>query len=118
MKTKFRLPVDTTPAPKALAALKAWQARHDDPGREEERRLLCSLFGFWRVCARKRCRRALMCSGNPFACFHQFWSHVPEEAKVRYRAMIKAREAGVGARELAAAADGVVTHWRKLEKRA
>jgi hypothetical protein len=97
LKTKFRLPAEMTPAPKALAALKAWQAKHDDPGPDEARRLLCSLFGFWRVCPHKRCRRALLCSSNPYACFHRFWPHVPEEEKVQYRAMIRARQEGVGA---------------------
>jgi hypothetical protein len=92
LKTKFRLPADVTPVPKALAALKAWQAKHVDPGPEDAKRLLCSLFGFWRVCAHKRCRRALMCSSDPYACFQQFWPHVPEEAKAQYRAMIRGRK--------------------------
>jgi hypothetical protein len=116
LKAKFRLPAETTPASKALAALKAWQAQQE-PTPEAVRRLTCSLFDFWRFCADKRCRRALMCSGDPFACFQIFWPHVPEEEKVRFRALLTAKKAGGGARELAAAADEAVARWRELEKR-
>jgi hypothetical protein len=95
---------------KALAVLKAWMDQHE-LGPEATRRVGCSLFGFWGVCTQKRCRRALMCSGDPYACFQRYWPHVPEEAKVRYRAMIRAAQAGLGAREIAAAARAAVAGW-------
>ena len=49
--------------------------------------------------------------GDPYACFQRYWPHVPEEAKVRYRAMIRAAQAGLGAREIAAAARAAVAGW-------
>ena len=75
MKTRY------SPDPKkALAVLKAWMDQHElEP--EATRRVGCSLFGFWGVCTQKRCRRALMCSGDPYACFQRYWPHVPEEGE-------------------------------------
>jgi hypothetical protein len=74
---------------------KEWQAqliaRHD-----AGKRALCALLGVWRACAKKPCRRAHACRGNPHECFQRCWPHVPAELKDRIRAAIKARKAEAG----------------------
>jgi hypothetical protein len=62
--------------------------------REAMRRWQCTMFRFWRDCARSGCRRMRACSGDPDACFERRWPLLPEECRVWFRTAITALSAG------------------------
>jgi len=69
------------PLPKGLllpAAAAAWRFANDQ-------------FAFWKLCANRRCRRARRCCGEPRACFDRHLPHVPENARKRVLAELRAR---------------------------
>jgi hypothetical protein len=80
------------------AAQQAAQARMDAE-QAAMRRWQCNLFGFWRDCEQRACRRAKRCSGDSVACLTARFPLLPEEIKIWYRATIKARCAGLSANE-------------------
>jgi len=53
-----------------------------------------TLFGFWRECGARACRRNRRCSGDAQACFHRFWPFASETMKFEYRIFLKALDAG------------------------
>ena len=48
-------------------------------------------FGFWRLCSTRRCRRARRCCGEPRACLDRHLESVPQAARDRVRAGLRAR---------------------------
>ena len=54
----------------------------------KNRRMISSLFQFWRACERASCRRARDCAGDPVKCFNTFWPYVPEETKDALRVRV------------------------------
>jgi len=81
------------------------------------RRDQCTRFGFWMVCADKRCRRAKSCEGDPEQCFDRWWPHVPEEMKVYIRAAISAMaEKGMDHAQAHQAAEAEVERWKATER--
>ncbi len=52
------------------------------------RRAYCNLFGFWRSCALKRCRRERSCGGDAGACLARRVKEVPRENQWRARQQI------------------------------
>ena len=80
---------------------------------EDMRRDQCNRFGFWMVCAAKRCRRAKSCEGDPEQCFDRWWPHMPEEAKVYIRAVISAMaRKGMDRMQARQAAEAEVERWK------
>jgi len=45
------------------------------------RRHYCEVFGFWRSCALKRCRKARGCSGDAEACLKRRAQEIPREGQ-------------------------------------
>ena len=104
------------------AKQREWQTKHQAED-TAMMRALCKMLKFWRACAQKLCRRTHACSGDPHACFARWWPPIPEDEKVWFRAMIKARVAGLGPREIVKAADAEVARYadllaRHIERRA
>ena len=62
---------------------------------DAQRRLVCNIFGLWRVCAEKPCQRRKSCSGDMHACFQRWWWLVPEQHKTFYRSYLRAHAEGV-----------------------
>jgi len=88
-------------------------ARGDDsePDFSDERvrrRWINNLFGYWRVCGEKTCRRGRGCAGDPLACFERWWRLTPERPKVEFRALIKARRDGMTPQDALRHADAEV----------
>jgi hypothetical protein len=100
---KRRAPQKPTPAQA--------QAQHAAE-QTQMRRVQCTLFQFWRGCARKRCRRARRCDGDPHACFERWWPLMPEHLKVQYRAAIVALGAGMSPHAAAQTARTEAERWR------
>ena len=48
----------------------------------------CDIFGFWRRCACKRCRRARACVGDHSACLKGGLAEVPRRAQWQARQML------------------------------
>ena len=48
-------------------------------------RAYCTLFKFWRDCARKNCRRERQCGGDPLRCLKRCESEVQRRAQWRAR---------------------------------
>jgi len=44
-------------------------------------RLYCEVFGFWRACSGKQCRRHRRCLGEPAGCLMRGLPSVPEERR-------------------------------------
>ena len=44
-------------------------------------RLYCAVFGFWRACSGKQCRRHRRCLGEPAGCLMRGLPAVPEERR-------------------------------------
>ena len=72
------------------------------------RRWINNLFGYWRVCGEKTCRRGRGCTGDPLACFKRWWPVTPERPKVEFRALIKARRQGMTPQDALRHADAEV----------
>jgi hypothetical protein len=61
------------------------------------KRAYCTLFGFWRDCPLRRCRRARCCVGDQGACLQRRVSEVPLHAQWRARQqLIAATPANAG----------------------
>lgn len=101
-------------SPEAIArAQREWQAR-ETAERKQMRRWQCTLFLFWSVCTNKACRRARACAGEPEACFARWWPHVPQEVKVRYRAMVKTSDRSPA--EIGRAGAEAVARYRRAKE--
>lgn len=53
----------------------------------------CDIFGFWRACRMKSCRRSKACGGDPLRCLKHGYAQVPDEASDRALARIIAATA-------------------------
>jgi hypothetical protein len=88
------------------------------PGLEDsDLRAMCRALGFWRVCGKPACRRALDCKSDAQACFRRFWPEIPEASKVWIRAAIRASAEGLGRKAAAIAADAEAMRWEELQAR-
>jgi hypothetical protein len=64
------------------------------------RRAYCNLFGFWRACALKRCRKERACSGDAGVCLARRINEVSREIQWRARQQVmRATPAEAGAPE-------------------
>ena len=64
------------------------------------RRHYCNVFGFWRSCALKRCRKARSCSGDAEACLKRRAREIPREVQWQARRrVLAATPADVGLAE-------------------
>jgi hypothetical protein len=79
-----------------------------DSAHQARQRTICNAFQFWSVCSDRRCQRGQSCSGDAEACFKRWWWVLPEEARVFFRAGIKARHAGLSVEEAYREADAEV----------
>jgi hypothetical protein len=52
------------------------------------RRAYCNLFGFWRACVLKRCRRERACSGDAGACLGRRVNEVSREMQWQARQQV------------------------------
>lgn len=80
-------------------------------------RALCRALGFWRVCGKPSCRRALDCKGDAEVCFRTFWWQMPEQTRVWVRAAIRASAGGMGNKAAGLAADAEVARWHEVQMR-
>jgi hypothetical protein len=89
------------------------RAYHARVTREHEAftRLKNNLFGYWRSCRSKRCRRMRACAGEPHECFRVNWAKTPEDAKHWYRTAAMARAKGHSYEEAARMADEAVRQF-------
>lgn len=95
-------------------------AKRNESAAESDRsafRALCRVLGFWRVCGKRPCRRALDCKGDVDICFRTFWWQMPEENRVWIRAAIRASADGLGNKAVAEAAAAEADRWRALQAR-
>jgi hypothetical protein len=53
----------------------------------------CDIFGFWRACRVKMCRRSKACGGDPVTCLKRGFAQVPDEASDRALAQVIAATA-------------------------
>jgi hypothetical protein len=83
---------------------------------DNDLRAACRALGFWRVCGKPPCRRALDCKGDAQACFRTFWWQLPEHVRVWVRAAIRASAGGLGNKAAAKAADAEVERWCALQR--
>jgi hypothetical protein len=79
-----------------------FQARFNSEKAEVQRHY-CTLFGFWRACAFKQCRRARACKGDQNACLKRWVTQVPRDQQFRARQdLLEATPRHIGAPERAA----------------
>jgi hypothetical protein len=93
------------------------QAGEPRDSEDDHMRAACRALGFWRVCGKAPCRRALDCKGDAQACFRTFWRQLPEHVRVWVRAAIRASASGLRNRAAAKVADAEVERWRALQMR-
>ncbi|MGV3633139.1 MAG: hypothetical protein ACO1NY_02240 [Pseudorhodoplanes sp.] len=93
------------------------QTGEQSASKDSDLRALCRALGFWRVCGKPPCRRALDCKGDAQACFRTFWWQMPEENRVWVRAAIRASAGGLGKKAAAKAAAAEAERWRELQMR-
>jgi hypothetical protein len=56
--------------------------------KEALRRHYCDVFGFWRSCALKRCRKARSCSGDAEMCLKRRAPEIPRDMQWQARRQI------------------------------
>jgi hypothetical protein len=72
---------------------------------DARRRAINNGLGFWRVCAKRQCRRSQTCSHDMHACFERHWALVPEEDREYLRGGILAKRDGAAGDEIIRAAE-------------
>jgi nitrous oxide reductase len=80
---------------------------------DDTRWVINNALGFWTACPTRRCRRERSCSGDSRRCHAIFWPVVPEEMKVRWRAVLDAKRDGRTARQAGRLAEKAGAEWRK-----
>jgi hypothetical protein len=64
------------------------------------RRHYCSLFGFWKWCAHKPCRKARACAGNALSCLQRHVIELSNDAQFAARQrVLEATPRNIGAPE-------------------
>lgn len=86
--------------------------------RETVLREVCSHLHFRKLCGDKACKRADACAGDAEACFAHHWPLVPQEVKMRLRAVIRAGVAGLPRVEIDAQVERELAQWRETQSRA
>ena len=72
---------------------------------DARRRAINNGLGFWRVCAKRQCRRGQTCSHDMHACFARHWALVPEADKEYLRGGILAKRDGAAGDAIIRAAE-------------
>jgi hypothetical protein len=79
------------------------------------RRGLNSGLMFWKACGHKRCMRAHACvTGDGSDCSRRLWPVLPEQFKIGFRALVKARQARLSDAETKAAIVREIRRWREM----
>lgn len=100
--------------PTMTPAQREWQ-RQSRARYDADRRVFNNACAFWRDCEEPRCRREHACSGDPHGCFQRRWALIPEDAKMWFRAALKALVAGASFDEADRIGEAEMERWRALE---